>query len=73
MLKLLLLVIGAWLVFSILSHQRRRNAGGAPPPTTETMVRCETCGVFVPQSEAIVRSGHHYCCEAHATPPARPI
>lgn len=61
MLKLLLLLLGVWIVLTILKRRR-------PPATktkTGTMVRCAVCGVHLPESEAIASGGRHYCCEAH--------
>jgi hypothetical protein len=62
MLKLLLLLLGVWIVLTILKQRRR-------PPATETrtgtMVSCAVCDIHLPESEAIASGGKHYCCEAH--------
>lgn len=43
------------------SSRNAKAAGG-----TETMQQCLHCGVFVPESEAVVAtSGTVYCCEEH--------
>lgn len=64
---LLALVLGIiWLL------RPKKGAGNASKhanvmrPDTETMARCEQCGVHFPASEAIVKHGHSYCCEQHA-------
>lgn len=31
----------------------------------EKMVACQTCGLNLPQSEAVVEDGRAYCCEEH--------
>lgn len=31
----------------------------------EPMRRCAHCGVHIPESDAIVAGGRHYCSEAH--------
>ena len=38
---------------------RQRAAGPRP------MVACASCGVHLPQDEALPGPGGHYCCEAH--------
>lgn len=62
MLKLLLLLLGVWIVLTIL---KRRRHPSATKVATGTMVSCAVCGVHLPDSEAIASGGKHYCCEAH--------
>ena len=41
-----------------------------PTPVTGKLVRCEQCGVHLPQERAILDEGHAYCgesCRAEAT------
>ncbi len=28
-------------------------------------IKCDHCGVFVPESEALEQDGNHYCCREH--------
>jgi len=37
----------------------------ADAPRVETMVRCEVCGLAVPQSDAVRAGAHWYCGEEH--------
>jgi len=48
--------------------QRRRTEDNARPDdaTSEAMVRCAHCGVHLPRSEALLKNGQLWCCEAHA-------
>jgi hypothetical protein len=46
-----------WLITP--SRARAGRAGSAPP--NATMVRCETCGMFVTQRSALVAGGHDFC------------
>lgn len=67
MFKLLLLIIGVWLILSILNRARRQ----APPSDTpreqgEAMIRCAECGVYVPRSTSVLSAGQYYCCTEHA-------
>jgi len=32
----------------------------------EPMARCDTCGVYIPQSESLTVGGGHFCCAEHA-------
>ncbi len=32
---------------------------------SKAMVRCEYCGVYLPEEEALSSGKSHYCCEAH--------
>ena len=42
---------------------------GSSADAAENMVRCESCGLNLPQSEALpgtdAAAGRWYCCEAH--------
>jgi len=42
---------------------RKRSRAEALP---EPMVRCATCGVYVPKSEAITMAGRSFCRDGHA-------
>jgi uncharacterized protein len=67
MFKLLLLIIGIWLILSMLNRARRRDVPpGTPRDQGEAMVRCAECGVYVPRSASVLSAGHYYCCAEHA-------
>jgi uncharacterized protein len=66
-----------------LAHQaakkrfRDDKAQQAPPtqplPSSEQMVCCAHCGVFLPRSEALLKDNETWCSEAHAKlGPSRP-
>lgn len=68
----LLLAIAALLLLKRLGRDRTPPAGYSPKapsatgtPSVENIVACTRCGLLLPESEAIVSSGHHYCCEEH--------
>ncbi|MDR0934114.1 MAG: hypothetical protein LBM56_03380 [Burkholderiaceae bacterium] len=42
-----------------------RQVHGLRNSNVEQMVSCATCGIYVPASEAIFRTGKVYCCEEH--------
>lgn len=73
-----MLIIGGLLLARIIAHQGEKNQidkrtpkqakkRGAPPVQhTESMVRCEHCGIHMPRSEAILSNGHIWCSQEHA-------
>lgn len=65
MLKLFLLVLAFWLIATIFRHRRTNSDPAQPAEKTGNMVRCASCGVYVPETDAIVGGGQYYCCEAH--------
>ena len=72
LLRIIIILIGLWLVLQIIKRARiaRQNPAPGPPPVAK-MVSCDHCGVHVPESEAIRNNDKLYCCEEHrkaATP-----
>ncbi len=65
MLKLILLGLALWIVLTLLKHRRSVSGPAHPPEKSANMVRCEICGVHLPEHEAIRSNRLHYCCEAH--------
>jgi uncharacterized protein len=64
----LLLAVGLYVAFRLWLAGSRRNAGmhrPQAPATGEPIVRCEHCGLNVPQSEALGDGTRWYCSEAH--------
>jgi uncharacterized protein len=74
LIRLLFWALVAWL---LIVGVRRLAAGGAAAAgrsgAAEDMVRCSTCGLNLPKSEAIPMGGAWACCAEHArVPAARP-
>jgi len=67
--KLLLLLLIVALFFVMRALIRSRNEAARAPrrsqQTAERMVNCKHCGLYLPESEALVARGEHYCCEQH--------
>jgi uncharacterized protein len=63
--KLLLLVIAAAVVYFLVTGYARKRARSSAPPPSETMVACSHCGLNLPRSEALERSGQFFCSEEH--------
>ncbi|MFZ3036913.1 MAG: PP0621 family protein [Rugosibacter sp.] len=67
MIKIILFVLlVGYLVFR-LGKKQRKQTREAPQPLPEAMVRCAHCGIYVPQSEAVVDlpAQRAYCSAAH--------
>ena len=66
-----LLVLAVVLVAVWLWRNNRRvgrGSGAAPPPLAppQDMVRCQTCSVHLPRSDALAGpDGALYCCQEH--------
>jgi hypothetical protein len=59
---LIFIVLLALRMVSLRNARRRRRAAThAAWPAAEPMVRCQRCGIFLPQSEARSIDGGHVC------------
>ena len=58
-----------WLLYRLVLKLITVAQRPSEPPRTGgdsgTMVRCEQCGLHVPQGEALTKEGKSYCCEEH--------
>ncbi len=69
--RLLIWVLLGMIVYALMRGRMRigsRRAGGRPPhgaKVSEPMVRCQACGLNVPQSEALAREGRWFCSREH--------
>jgi len=60
---ILLVLLGVYLYRRMI--RKRDAADTREAPAAEDMVRCKTCGVNLPRSEAILSGGRFYCCDEH--------
>ncbi len=74
--RLILLGVAIWLVWrvvrqTLLPGPDKRDTDGGPTRTEQStqdaakMLKCEQCGVHVPESESFSARGHHFCSSAH--------
>ncbi len=67
--RLLLLFMVIWLAYRLVDRWRKGRRGVTharrPALDSEKTVRCDHCGTFVPESEAVRRGGRNYCSAAH--------
>lgn len=62
----LLVIAAAYLGYQWVRTKQRLDAKrSAAGGKVETMVRCEVCGLNLPESEAVGEAGHWYCGEQH--------
>jgi len=68
LIRLIAIAFIIWLVIYIarqLLQKHGQSPGKKPAMKIGTMVRCEHCGLHIPENEAINENGHYYCCEEH--------
>lgn len=64
MIKLILIGVAVWLLFTIIKgYQRNVGQTANKPERPEDMVKCARCGVHLPKSESVQREGQFYCAE----------
>lgn len=67
--RILLLIAAIVLVFMIVRTLVRKPLGRSrqkqPPLTSGNMVRCDYCGLHVPDNEALLFDGRRYCSREH--------
>lgn len=64
MIKFLLIIAAVWLIYTLVIKSKRSRAAGEAKPL-KNMVRCETCGVHLPEDESVRDEGRFFCSEAH--------
>ena len=71
MLLKILLLVGIIAAVYFLFFKKSRSVpsnnpqgGGAQKADDDTMVPCESCGVFVSVKEAFIKEGKYYCSQA---------
>jgi uncharacterized protein len=64
-----MLILLGGLAYLLVSRWRRSLRSQAPKPPGQdkvaNMVACAHCGVNLPEGEALVVNGHHFCCASH--------
>lgn len=62
------LVIIFVLVLIVIIAKRlwqKPQAAARRKQKNERVVQCANCGIYIPEQEALQRTGHHYCSQAH--------
>lgn len=65
--KIISLILVTVLVVYLVRRmaQKRVQPPAGKNKVAEDMVRCQTCGVNLPRSEALLSQGRFYCCDEH--------
>ncbi len=67
-LRLIILGLIIWLVIRLYRRLSSGTSGQKPDAAArpvENMVRCEVCGVHIPEKHALEKNHHYYCSQAH--------
>ena len=78
MLRILALVILLAVSFLVIKSFKRkqelRRLDKAKQNNVGNIIKCDVCGLHIPEKEATINRGKHYCCLEHANqdnlPPA---
>jgi uncharacterized protein len=62
---LLILIAVAIIVMAARRLFAGRQTGRRTTTQSGKMVQCATCGMYVPESEAVAGSGRYYCSRQH--------
>ena len=64
-----ILLILILIAIAILAFRRLKKVSSRPQArkktTTGRMVQCATCGLYLPEQEAISHQGKYYCSQSH--------
>lgn len=60
-LLLLLLAVAGWLLIKGLLKKKGGDAAGTPVSRPERMVKCDLCGVFMPESDSVQLDDKRSC------------
>ena len=64
---LLLAIVGVIVLVYRLRQIAKSKAPTRSKPIPQKTVRCDYCGIHVPENEAVRLNGRNYCCEEHKT------
>ena len=63
--KLILVLLLGWIVFSLVKRFRQNNPSVSKSGKGQKMIACEVCDTHVPESDVIVKNGKNYCSKEH--------
>lgn len=70
----ILLVLSFLVIKSFKRKQAQRRLTKTKKKNVDNIVKCDVCGLHIPEQEATINRGKHYCCLEHANqdnlPPA---
>lgn len=63
--KLIFLVLIIWFGLRVYQTIQAKKVEKISSVEHTSMVSCDTCGIHVPQDEALIKGEKHYCSLAH--------
>ena len=67
--RILIIVAIVWISYRMYINWKTKKSLSNKQPNNKqdikNMVQCATCGVHLPEQEAVKQSDKFYCCEAH--------
>ncbi|WP_428087824.1 PP0621 family protein [Candidatus Thioglobus sp.] len=63
MIKLIIIILIAWLGFSIWRKFKQSKSNNATRPLSNKMLSCSVCETHIPESEAIIKNDKVFCCK----------
>jgi len=64
--RTLLLIIAIGIGYLIIKHLAKgKKISSRPTQSNTKMVKCEHCGLHIPEAEAVTSAGHFFCSEEH--------
>ncbi len=71
---IILLVVSFLVIKSFKRKQEMKRLTKAKKKKVDNIVKCNVCGLHIPEQEATINRGNYYCCLEHANqdnlPPA---
>lgn len=67
--NLLIVALLVWVGVILWRRLQARRPPPSGPGAPERMVRCEECGVYLPQRDAVSRGAERYACTSHSPTP----
>ena len=64
--KLILVLLLGWIVFSLMKRIKQKNPSVSKNGKGQKMIACDVCDTHVPESDVIVKNGKNYCSKEHA-------
>jgi uncharacterized protein len=68
LIRLITFAVLFWLLYRLILALLNKASRPTPRATQTregTMVRCEQCGLHIPQEQALTKGDKYYCCEEH--------
>jgi len=62
-LVIIIVLILIVIIAKRLWQKPQRPAGNSKK--NERMVQCANCGIYIPEQEALLQTGHYYCSQTH--------